>query len=262
MSNIKKPLIAADAQYDVSQQSSLLMIDPRARIITTLLFALAVVSSDQVIVLLCAFLLSVIATFFAKLTLLKTLKRLVVMDAFMLYLLIILPFTVEGDQLFSVFGLQGSWQGLEQAIIIALKANSVVLMLFSLVSNLSASALGSALQAMKISNKLIQLLLFTMRYLSVISEELQRLRRSMRARSFVMGFNLHSWQSIGNLIGMMLVRSMQRSERILKAMKCRGYNGQFISYHPMQWQQHDYWFCILMCTISFALIYLNLGSQH
>ena len=36
------------------------------------------------------------------------------MDMFMLYLLLMLPFTVPGDSFITLFGLEGSWQGLEQ----------------------------------------------------------------------------------------------------------------------------------------------------
>ena len=241
----------------VAKQSLLQKIDPRARITCTLLFAFAVVLSDQLIALILALTISVIVAFIAKLAVVTTLKRMAAMDMFMLYLLLMLPFTVPGDSFITLFGLEGSWQGLEQGIKITLKANAVVLMLFATVANLSSSALGSALQALKVSNKLIQLLLFTLRYLSVIEDEYSRLRRSMRARAFVMKFNWHSWKTIGNLIAMLLVRSLHRSQRILKAMKCRGYNGQLVNYLPMHWQPVDSGYCGLMALLTAAIIAVN-----
>ncbi|EPJ52172.1 MAG: hypothetical protein OFPI_15150 [Osedax symbiont Rs2] len=241
----------------MAKQSLLQKIDPRARIACTLLFAFAVVLSEQLIALIFALTISVIVAVVAKLAVAKTLKKLAAMDIFMLYLLLMLPFTVPGDGFIMLFGFQGSWQGLEQGIKITLKANAVVLMLFATVANLSSSALGSALQALKVSNKLIQLLLFTLRYLSVIEDEYKRLRRSMRARAFVMKFNWHSWKSIGNLIAMLLVRSMHRSQRILKAMKCRGYNGQLVSYLPMRWQPIDSAYCAAMALLTTVIIVIN-----
>jgi len=238
-------------------QSLVQKVDPRARIVCTVLFAFAVVLSDQLIALIFALVMSILMACFAKLTVAKTLKQLAAMDMFMLYLLLMLPFTVPGDSFMTLLGFSASWQGLEQGIKITLKANAVVLMLFATVTNLPSSALGSALQALKVSNKLIQLLLFTLRYLSVIADEYQRLRRSMRARAFVMRFNWHSWKTIGNLIGMLLVRSIHRSQRILKAMKCRGYNGQLISYLPMRWQPLDSGFCGTMALLTAAITAVN-----
>ena len=232
-------------------------IDPRARIVGTVIFAFSVVLSDGLLALCLALLCSFTMACCAKLKLVGTLKKMAAMDAFMLYLILILPFSVPGDSFITLFGFEGSWQGLFKGLIITLKANAVVLMIFAGVSILPANVLGSALTSLKVSHKLIQLLLFTMRYLKVIGDEFQRLRRAMRARAFVLRFNWHSWKSIGYLIGMMIVRSMHRSERVVAAMKCRGYQGQFVSYHPLSWQVMDFWYCVLMSLGCSAIITLN-----
>ena len=39
--------------------------------------------------------------------------------------------------------------------------------------------------------------------------------------------NGHSYRTFGYLVGMLLVRSFDRSERVLAAMKCRGFRGQY-----------------------------------
>ncbi|MEH6443057.1 MAG: cobalt ECF transporter T component CbiQ [Oceanospirillaceae bacterium] len=233
-------------------------IDPRARICCALLFAIVVVLSEQLLPLLIALSSAVFCAYQAKLAVKHTLKRLLAMDMFMLYLLILLPFTVPGDAFMHLFGLAASWQGLEQGVQITLKANSVILMLFSLVSNLSHSALAGALSALRVSEKLIQLLLFTLRYLTVIEQEYQKLRRAMRARAFVMKFNWHTWKSIGYLIAMMLLKSVQRSERVVKAMKCRGYNGKLNHYYVWHWQRLDSVFCVAMFGLALLITILNL----
>jgi|GEM_PF-355800 len=233
-------------------------IDPRARIIGTVAFAFAVVLSDKFAPLLIALLCSCCMVALAKLSFKQTLKKMAAMDSFMLYLLVMLPFTTPGDAFFQVQGFNASVQGLERGIQITLKANAVVLMLFASVSIIPSSTLGSALGALKVSPKLIQLLLFTLRYLSVIANEFQRLRRAMKARAFILKFNWHSWQSMGYLIAMMLLRAMQRSQQIIKAMKCRGYQGQFISYYPLNWQARDTLYSFIMVIIISMLASLNL----
>jgi cobalt/nickel transport system permease protein len=232
-------------------------VDPRARICGACMFALVVVLSDQTQALLVAFIFSITMAYVAKLEFSQVLRKLAMLDLFMLYLLLFLPFTVTGELFFEWQGYKASWQGLERAVQIALKANAVVIMLFALVSSLSNSALGSALQALRVSNKLIQLLLFTLRYLTVIYQEYQRLRLSMRARAFVMKCNWHTWKTMGNLIGMMLVRSIARAERIVKAMKCRGYNGEFISSYEFKWQKKDAYFGVYMLTAMLLVVCIN-----
>jgi cobalt/nickel transport system permease protein len=53
------------------------------------------------------------------------------------------------------------------------------------------------------------------------------LRIAMRVRGFRPGSNRHTWRSLGYLVGMLLVRSLERAERVRAAMLCRGYTGQF-----------------------------------
>lgn len=241
----------------LAKPSILDSIDPRAKVVMTLLFAFSVVLSEQMYALLFGAIVALTIAGIAKLALKTTLKRLIAMDMFMVVLLLILPFTVKGEVIYQLFGYPASWQGLEQGIKIALKANSVVLMIFSTVTTLPSSAVASTLVWLKIPDKLIQLMFFTLRYLSVIVEEFQRLRRSMKARSFVMGFNWHTWRSVGYLIGMMIVRAMQRSERIVKAMKCRGYIGRYHNYYAMQWQIRDTYYVLAAWVIVLSIIGLN-----
>ena len=248
--------ISINAMFS-GNHSSIQKIDPRARIICSFMFALAVVLSRDIPALLMALSCSLAMVYMARLPVLSTLKKMAAMDSFMLYLMVLLPFTVPGEVMVVVWGYEGSWQGLEQAIQITLKANAVVLMLFATVSIIPSSVLGSALSSLQVNMKLIQLLLFTMRYLTVIAQEYARLRRSMKARAFVMRFNWHSWKSIGYLIAMLLVRSMQRSQRIINCMKCRGFSGKYISYYPLQWQLKDTRYCLAMALFIMLIISIN-----
>ncbi len=248
------------SSFQLSTKPSVLdVFDPRVKVFATLLFAFSTVLSDQIAALVFSLLIAIVMACLAKLSFKATLKRLIAMDLFMVVLLIILPFTVKGDVFYSFFGYSASCQGLEQGIKIALKANAVVLMLFSTISTLPHSALASTLVWLHVPDKLIQLMFFTLRYLSVIVEEFQRLRRSMRARAFVMGFNWHTWRSLGYLIGMMIVRAMQRSERIVQAMKCRGYTGQYHSHYPMQYKCYDILYGLIFGIIVAVIIYLNIS---
>ena len=82
--------------------------------------------------------------------------------------------------------------------------------------------LGHALGHLHVPRKLAHLLLFTVRYLDVLDREYRRLRAAMKVRSFRPRMSLHTYRAYGYLVGMLLVRSFDRSERMLAAMKCRG----------------------------------------
>jgi cobalt/nickel transport system permease protein len=213
--------------------------DPRARVLTAGIFALLVVFSKSLWLPLLGVFISLGFAYFAALHFRRTMRRVIAMDMFVAVMIVMLPFTVTGTEVFSVFGLSASKEGFLLAIGIALKANAVVLTLLALVGTMGASTLGHALARLKVPEKLVHLLLFTVRYLDVISREYRRMRKAMRARAFVPKTNFHTLRSIGYLVGMLLVRSLERSERIFAAMKCRGYCGKLYLFDTMVWQLRD-----------------------
>ena len=179
----------------------------------------------------------------------------------MIFLLILLPFTTPpsspDDLLFTLFGLPASGSGLLHALAITLKANAVVLMMLALIGTMNATTLGHALAQLRLPNKLVHLLLFMVRYLDVIGSEYKRMRRAMTARGFVMGVNRHTWRSVGYLVGMLLVHSLERAERVMAAMKCRGFTGQFYLHGEMRLSAQDHRFALVAGLCLLLLVGLN-----
>lgn len=219
-------------------------LDPRLRILAAASFATVVVLSSAFISLIAGLLLALAVAVLAKLSLKRTARRVIAMDLFMIFLILVLPFTTplpEGrEPLLVVAGLSASTEGLLHALAITLKANAVILMMLALVGTLNATTLGQALARLKMPDKLVHLMLFTVRYMDVIGQEYKRMRRAMQARAFVMGTNRHTWRAVGYLVGMLLVHALERSERILEAMKCRGFNGRFYLLDHWQLTRLDY----------------------
>ena len=232
-------------------------LDPRLRVILASLFALVTVLSHSFIVLSVAVVAGFVLAWLAHLNVKRTLRRVLAMDMFMIFLIVLLPFTTPGDTWFTVFGLSASKTGFLHALAILLKAHAVVLALLALVGTISATTLGHALAHLRVPDKLVHLMLFTVRYLEVSGEEYKRMRRAMQARCFTLRTNMHTWRSIGYLIGMLLVHSLERSERIMDAMKCRGYKGQFYLLDHMALARNDYQFIWVFVPFLGLLIGLN-----
>lgn len=168
-----------------------------------------------------------------------SLRRLVAMEAFMALLLVTLPFTVPGDAFLTAGPLRMSREGLLSALMIVLKANAVVLAMLALVGSLEPVVFGHALARLGVPDKLVHLLLLTARQIHLMHQELLRLRQAMRARAFVRRSDRHTWRSYGYLVGMLLVRSLDRSRRILAAMRCRGFHGRLYLLDSPAWQPPD-----------------------
>lgn len=241
----------------IERGSALNRLDPRARILAAMAFAVGVVMIHHAAPLGVALLLALALMALARLPVGLTLKRMVMMDSFIIVMLLMLPFTVPGTALFTLWGWPASREGLQQATRIALQANSAVLALMALVSTQDPSTLGHALWRLGVPARLVHLLLFTVRYLDVIHQEYSRLRVAMKMRAFRPRNTLHTYRSFGYLIGMLMVRALERSERILKAMKCRGFTGQLPLLDELRFSGRDGVFLGLWLALLVALLLWN-----
>jgi len=213
--------------------------DPRLRVSASVVFALVTVSLSGPEATLAALCLAGAMATASGWRLRDLLLRLVPMEAFMVLLLVTLPFAVPGEAVLTAGPLSASREGLLSALLMALKANAVVLTLLGLVGSLEPVVFGHALARLGVPYKLVHLLLLTVRQVHLLHQELLRLRQAMRARAFVPRSDCHTWRSYGNLVGMLLVRSLDRSRRMLAAMRCRGFDGRLYLLDTPAWQPSD-----------------------
>lgn len=230
-------------------------LDPRMRIVMTVIYSVTVVGLNNLLVLSGALILSMWLLAISGLPFQKTLKRMAMMDGFIIFTLVLLPFTMPGTVMFTLWGFDATWDGLWRATEIALTANAVILAVMTLVGSMEPVTLGHALYALKMPERLVHLMMFTIRYIDVLREEYMRLRISMKLRGFQPGTNWHTYRSYGYLVGMMLVRAIERSERILAAMKCRGFSGRIVLLEDFRLTRADVLFAAALTAALVALIW-------
>lgn len=218
------PVFNADGR--LTRDGLVQRFDPRLRIVATAGFALVAVSLHSLEPLTALLGVSLCLALAARLPFGPTARRLAALDAFMAVVLITLPFSMAGTEFFRIGPLAASWEGVFRAVEIILKANAVMLTVLALAGTLEVVTVGHALAALGISRKLVHLLLLTVRYIGALRDQYAQLRDAMRVRAFRMTVSWHAWRSLGWLFGMVMVRSAERAERVLDAMKCRGYRGE------------------------------------
>jgi cobalt/nickel transport system permease protein len=232
-------------------------LDPRVRVIVAAAFAVAVVSFARLDVLALALAIAFVVMLLAHLPIVRTIRRVMAMDAFIIFMIAMLPFTVPGEPVFELFGMPASREGFLQAFTITLKATAIVTMAMTLLGSMEAVTLARALRSLGMPDRLVHLILFTVRYIDVLHLEYRRLRTAMKARGFRPSNTRHTYVSFGYLIGMMLVRALERSERILQAMKCRGFSGRFFLESDWRLRGGDLAFSVILTVLIAGLVYLE-----
>ncbi len=232
-------------------------VDPRAKILFAAVFSAMTAVVQTFPAMEAALGTAIFAWFFSGVSLKTAVKRLLPLNAVFFCLFIFLPFTTPGQEMAGVGSISLSREGLLLAAAIALKGNAIMLIAIDLLGTMEPATLGHALNHLHFPRKLSLLLLFTIRYLDVLHQEYSRLRAAMRVRAFRPGMSGHTYRMFGFLVGMLLVRSLDRSERILAAMKCRGFTGRFYLLDHFAFTKND----LPFCAASVAVLILVTGME-
>jgi cobalt/nickel transport system permease protein len=239
---------------ELSGRDSLIhRLDPRVKIVLVFLFSVLVAVSDRFVALLPALALGLCIALLVRLPVKQLMGRLVPVNLFVIFLWVFLPFTFEGEPLFSIGPLVATHEGVLYAARISIKSNAIMAVLIALVASTSILTLGHAMYELRIPKKLVHLFFFTYRYIHVIHQEYIRLVSAMKVRGFQPGTNVHTYKSFAYLVGMLLVRSSDRAERVYNAMRCRGFRGKLYSLSTFSLKSSDVISLVFMLAMMLAL---------
>jgi cobalt/nickel transport system permease protein len=101
--------------------------------------------------------------------------------------------------------------------------STICLLTIILVSNTTPfSRILRVLRVVRVPSLLITTMALLHRYLFVLVEEAERMRRARSSRTFTQGRGYH-WQALSTVVGQLFVRASERAERIYDAMCSRGW---------------------------------------
>lgn len=230
-------------------------LDPRLKIIITFLTAFLIALTNDLFILSYFLFLAVILVISSKIKIKFLLKKLLIINFFIMIIWIFIPFTFPGEELLSLGKVTVTAAGIKFALKITLRSNSIMLLIISLLSTNSITELIHAFYRLKVAEKLIYLFFFVYRYLDIIKKEYNKLSEAMSLRAFKAKTNLHTYKSYAYLIAMLLIKSYERSQKVYEAMLCRGFKGKFVFFDDFKIKKIDILFAFSF-LMSFSLVFI------
>jgi len=206
------------------RDSAVHRLDPRAKLVTTLIFIVTVVSFDRYTIsaLLPLALYPVVLIILADLPPSYLLRKLLLAAPFAVCVGIFNPLLDHSPQLqLGAMTISGGWLSF---VSILLRFTLSVTAALVLIATTSFTGVCLALERLGAPRAFVLQLLFLHRYLFVLVEEGTRLVRARALRSF--RSRGHGLRVFGHLIGQLLLRTLDRAQRIHMAMLCRGFDGE------------------------------------
>lgn len=241
------PEIDAYASID----SPIHRFDPRAKIVSFTLLIFSFVFVDDIRIALFGFLFSFLILLISRLPLGFALKRIRMVFFFLFPLLLVMPLTVEGRELINIGGISVSLDGLVFASLIIIRALAAVTFALTMLATTRFDLTMKALYALNIPGTLVQMLLFTYRYIFVIIDEFSRMWESMECKGFSLKANYHGLSIFGNMLGMIIIKSYDRTRRVYESMIAKGYTGKPRTLVHLKMSKKDY--VLSTCMVGIAI---------
>ncbi len=226
-------------------------LDPRIKILVSFIFILFVVSFPkyEIAGLMPFFIYPVFLLTAGDIPLRAIAKKVLFISPFALFIGIFNPL-LDTDVILTPFGISvtGGWISFFSIIVKFILTVSTALLLIAVTSFLG---ICEGLERLKFPRLLVIQLLFLYRYLFVLLEEALRILRAREARSF--GKRGKEIKTFIRLISILLVRTVERAERIYQAMLSRGFRGEIRVLKRHSLRPRDILFALLSVMIFYVL---------
>jgi len=199
-------------------------IDPRVKLVVTAVFVMSVVSFPKYSLsgLMPFFLYPALIIVFGDIPAGYVLRKVVLLSPFAVFIGMFNP-VIDRDTAMTLAGISvsGGWISFLSILVKFVLTVSTALLL---IATSSFAGLCESLRRLRFPEAYVVQLYFLYRYLFVLLEEVYRMVRAREARSF--GKRGYGIKPFMNLLSVLLMRTLQRADRIYGAMMARGYSGK------------------------------------
>ena len=204
------------------------------------------------------FLLLVTAAVLSKIPLLLLFKRALIEIPF-IFFAILMPFFGTGEK-FEIAGIELYREGLLAGTSIVVKGTLGVLAAVILSTTTTAREILRGLERLKLPAVMVQIASFMLRYVNVISDEMERMKVARESRGFV-ATGIKHWKVLATSAAALFIRSYERGERVHLAMLSRGFDGNLPSLDNNKATQRQWATALSLpgLALSLSLFFLVIG---
>jgi len=161
-------------------------------------------------------------------------RRVILASPFMIFIVAFQPFTVPGAAVWRMplLGWTVTGAGLLAAAVLLVKFSADILMTLVLVTTTPFEQLAWGLRWWRVPKLLIEVMLMMFRYTFVLFDELERMVRTARLRAVELAPVRARYRAYARILGVHLLRSLARAERVYAAMLLRGFRDGLARQRP------------------------------
>lgn len=156
-------------------------------------------------------------------SLIKILKRLVLLNVFIGFLVLFVAF-----------------QNPQEALQLLLRTNMILLFNLFLFFDSKGYDIVRGCYALKCNKKFVAIFYVTIALIEYLFKEFKTLKHTLKARGFHARTSLFAYQTYGNIFALMFIKVIHKSQHIQQSMTTRGFHGEIYLLDSKQMRIQEY----------------------
>ena len=234
-------------------------LDPRSKLLATLSFVIIVVSFGkyEISALLPFFVYPIVLAAIADIPVMYLARKILLVSPFAVLIGVFNPM-LDREPLahIGLLTISGGWISFFSILV---RFTLTVAAALILLATTGIDRLCLGMERLRVPRVFTIQLLFLYRYMFVLFDEGGRMLRAKAARSF--GNTNTGMHTYVNMVGNLLLRSLDRAQRVQMAMTCRGFDGHIRTLRRLHWASLDYVFLVGWLFLLIALRFNNVSRM-
>lgn len=140
---------------------------------------------------------------------------------------------------------------LQEALNVYIRANAIILFNIALFFYSKGYDIVRALNILKFPNVVVSSMYFTLKMIEFLNNDFKALRNTLKARGFKARSSLFTYETFGNIVGLLLVKSIRKASSMQDTFEARGFNGKIYLNDDFNINKLDY---ILIILVLFIIV--------
>ncbi|MDV0447333.1 Energy-coupling factor transporter transmembrane protein EcfT [Methanosarcinaceae archaeon Ag5] len=232
-------------------------MNPMTKVIVFLLliFSVSIVKSTEAAAFI--LLLAILLWILAKLPVSYVLKRMAAPFLFVFIFAVALLFSTgsaNGEEIvWSVWIFNITSAGISEAVLILIRATAALLLITILLGTTKFDLIVKVLYDLKVPIFILQILMFSYRYIFVFAKELDSMRNSMASKGFTPKISMRSMRAAANTVAMLFINGFERADAVYQSMVSKGYTGKPAIITKNKMYAKDYAIVVLGIVVAVAI---------
>lgn len=165
-------------------------------------------------------------------------KKALFLNLFIIVLVVVLLF--EGES--------------KEAINLFIRTNMIILFNLFIFYHSKGYDIVRGLSILKFPRSVVSSTYFTIKMIETLNSDIKNIKTTLNARGFRANTSLFTYQTFGNLLGLLLVKSIRKSQALKNSFTLRGFSGDIYLNEDYKISRRDYTLLLFVSSIFFIKV--------